>query len=173
MVRTALVGGTVALAWALSAGAHEVSASTVKVVAEGARLEVRQTTPYKTARRIASLLGERREHADGKAEAIPEVQSDEAALRGMALGWSVTSEAGGCRLERHAHRRTHRDTQLEMRYLFVCPDDARPERIALPWLMQAPEDHFVIFELTRRHHEETSTTTRIFERQSLTVGIPP
>ena len=167
MVRARLIAGVAALVWALPIGAHEVSASTVKVFAEGTRLEVQQTTPFKTAYEIAHRL-----RGNGPVDAAATPHPDGAALVGIALGWSVTSEAGVCPLERQAHRRTHRETQLQMRYLFVCAADATPERIALPWLMQAPEDHFIILELTLRRGGQTSKTTRIFERQPLVVSIP-
>lgn len=158
MKNAILTIGAAALLNIMPAAAHEVSASRVKVVLGDGALEVWQTTPHVTAFNVAARLS----------ETGVSIETDRQVLTSMAEGWQVSSKEGVCRLAQQAHRRVHYTTQLQLRYLFICPNNARPRQISMSWLMETSVDHFTVFEL------ETSTgvETKILERQRFTLNLP-
>ena len=139
------------------ASAHEVHASTVKIVVEDEHLEVLQTTPLNTARTIAGELS----------GSSPGAEDYTAMLDAIATGWAVSGEQSVCALDRQAYRLAHHDTQLQARYLFKCDGAQSPVTLAAPWLMQAPDDHFIILELNM----DGKTKTVIFQRQPLVIDL--
>ena len=149
--------GCILIMQGVSASAHEVSASNVKVYQDGHSIEVWQTTPYKVAHGIAGALSDE----------APESERDAAALKAIALGWQVISSTGECVLSRQASRRIHHDTQLQMRYLYHCQKDAEPKHISMPWLKETPKSHFVFLDIDT----PKGRRNRVIERDNTTVPL--
>lgn len=141
-----------------TASAHEVSASRVKVHQSGNAIELWQTTPYITAH---NLVAPDLETKSSRAVA------DQLALRKIAKGWRLTTDKGDCQLKKHAHRRVHHETQLQFRYLFICPDGAGAPKMSMNWLNGTPAEHFIFLDL------ETSRglRTRIIERPQTSIQL--
>ncbi|MEM6708474.1 MAG: hypothetical protein AAF648_06785 [Pseudomonadota bacterium] len=153
-------GGVVALLMGCTTDtlrAHEVSASTVRVFVDGQRLELWQTTPLLTAQSLSERLSDTARFA---ADISADISADERALEAVVDHWTVESGTDPCSLKRQAHRRTHHDTQLQLRYLFTCVDAAAPLRLRMDWIDAAPPDHFVIFEVRRGEDRQTQILRR-------------
>ena len=142
--------------------AHEVSASSVCVVIDGERLEIWQTTPRLTALAIGTAANPIRTDAGGSA------RTDGDALAAIARGWQVGTAAQLCQLRRQAHRRSHHETQLQLRYLYECAGSGAPIQLRLDWLSDTPSDHFVLFEVQRGVERQT----RILQRNDRLVTLP-
>ena len=84
----------------------------------------------------------------------------------MSTGWQIQNKDGLCNLKKQAFRLAHHDSQLQMRYLFNCEQNAATS-LALPWLKLAPDDHFIIMKLTMNNQSETV----IFQKQDLVIDL--
>lgn len=140
-----------------TAAAHEVSASTVSVQVTASKVEVLQTTPLGTAAQVATLSGE-----DAKPSA-----NGKAILEAVSQYWQVTGANAACALERQAFRLQHHDTEIQMRYLFVCEEGNTPALLQATWLNETPPDHFLIFTI----NADEKSKTVIFEHQDLAIDI--
>ena len=149
----------VVLAVCLSPAAwtHEVHASSVTITVEGSRLEVLQTTPKATAMTIA---GKVRGHG-GPVRELDEV------LATIAERWSVRTGDAACAVSRMAYRELDHASEMQMRLLFECGALGPPERLGAAWLPAAPEDHFIILELTIAGKTETV----VFSGQELVLDL--
>ena len=133
--------------------AHEVHASNIDVTVVKNQVEVLQTTSVHDSQLIAKQLG-----AKG--------DSHQSTLAAMSTGWQIQSENGLCNLKKQAYRLTHHESQLQMRYLFNCEQNAATS-LALPWFNLAPNDHFIIMKLTMNNQSETV----IFQKQDLVIDL--
>lgn len=144
----------IAISLTLITRAHEVNGSNVTVTIKNHQVEVMQSTPIKDAREIVAKIGEQSKEA-------------QVILQTMAKQWRIESNSQLCRLEKQAVRSVHHNTQLQMRYLFTCKEGAKPDLMALPWLQQAPDDHFIIMKLMFGSRAKTL----IFQKQELVIDL--
>lgn len=134
--------------------AHEVHGSNVTVTVKHNKVEVLQSTPIIDAKAISKQLG-------------TESTNNDAILDTIAKAWRISSNQNDCELSKQAYRLAHDSSQLQMRYLFQCQQGQAPDLLALPWLMKAPNDHFIILNLT----VEDKSKTTIFQKQDLTIAL--
>ena len=140
---------------ASSLSAHEVHGSAATITIEGNKLEILQTMPIGTTQEVAKSLVKLAEPSYNNL------------LTAVAKGWQVSSDEENCQLKKQAYRLVHDDSELQLRYLFICLAGAPPQKLALPWLMFTPEDHF----LTLTMINEGKSKTVIFQRQALTINL--
>lgn len=138
-----------------SARAHEVHASHVSVTVKGNKLEVLQSTPLKTVRDMTKKKLEK--------QSI----SDQEVLMFIGGQWLITADNKNCGLQKQAYRFVHNDAEMQLRYLFECSVGQEPTLMALPWLMQTPQDHFITMNLT----VEGKSNTVVFQRQPLVIDL--
>ena len=139
--------------------AHEAHGSSATVTLQGNKLEVLQTMPLSTTQSIAKSLT--------KPLTTSEELSNNEMITAIAKGWEVSSGKENCQLQKQAYRLVHAYSELQMRYLFTCESGASPQKLALPWLMHAPEDHFITMTMVR----EDKSKTVIFQRQALIINL--
>lgn len=142
---------------ASAAKAHEVSASSVTVHVDGFKVEILQTTPLATATQVASSVA--------KTDLQP--ANRDVILAAIGQSWQITGTSAKCRLERQAYRSQHHDTELQLRFLFVCDETEKPQLLEATWLGQTPPDHFLIFTI----NADGQSKTVIFEHQNLAIDI--
>ena len=140
--------------FACFAQAHEVHGSNVTVTVKSNKIEVLQSTPLVDAKFISEELGAKSANNDD-------------ILAIIATGWKITAKQNDCELSKQAYRLAHDNSQLQMRYLFQCEQGSSPDLLALPWLMKAPNDHFIILNLT----VDDKSKTTIFQKQDLTIEL--
>lgn len=134
--------------------AHEVHGSNVTVTVKNNKVEVLQSTPITDAKAISAELGAKSTNNDD-------------ILATISKAWEISAKKKSCDLSKQAYRLAHDNSQLQMRYLFQCQQGEAPDLLALPWLMKAPNDHFIILNLIV---EEKSKTT-IFQKQDLVIEL--
>lgn len=152
--------------------AHEVHASNVSVTVSGHKVEVLQSTPLFDANVIARNLSNKGVNPNSvtsktgnSAQAKP-LESNQL-LEFIAKGWQIKGRSTPCVLSKQAFRLAHHNSQIQLRYLFECKESEQPQTMALLWLMHAPDDHFIIMELTIAGKSKTV----IFQRQELVIDL--
>lgn len=138
-----------------SLSAHEVHGSAATITIDGNKLEILQTMPIGTTKEVAKSL----------VNLVDPSHND--LLTAIAKGWEISSDEENCQLKKQAYRVVHDDSELQLRYLFICKVGTTPQRLALPWLMYTPQDHF----LTLTMMNEGKSKTVIFQRQVLVINL--
>lgn len=130
-----------------SAFAHDVQNSEVRAVfGENDRygsVEVWQTMPLEIAYGAARTSFEQNEAGA--------LLGDGDVLEIMGPQLLIAATTGQCDLTKQAHRRVHKGTRLQMRFLFVCPQDERPTQMIFAWMANTPSNHFVVLEQKSGH----------------------
>lgn len=147
---------TLLIIWSGTIAAHEVHGSNVSITVKGQHVEVLQSTPVSDAQFIAQKIANRKTAMD-----------HQALLTTMAKDWQVSAKAKNCSLQKQAFRLAHNKHQIDLRYLFQCPENSQPSLVDIPWLAKAPEDHFMILRL----NIDGKSKTVVFQRQALSLAL--
>lgn len=172
----AAIFGLVAAVVASPVAAHEVRSTHIKLVTEATAVEIWQTTSADIAHGVAARLMQQDQDkalsaagqgGDSQHPNDLDLTSDEGVVRALSGAWHVSDGAGQCALTSLVHRRTHHGSQLEVGYRFECQHGLSASHIAWPWLVETPQDHFVLFE----HHTPAGVRTKIIQRSQLGAPI--